>query len=66
MVHSEHSNIFNWEWKFEKNFYKQFITGIVVAIAMNGLDQNEMQKSLTCRNLKEAKKTSTSTASSWC
>jgi SSS family transporter len=53
---SEHSRIFNWEWKFEKNFYKQFITGIVVAIAMNGLDQNEMQKSLTCRNLKEAKK----------
>ncbi len=56
IIHSEHSTIFNWEWKFEKNFYKQFITGIVVAIAMNGLDQNEMQKSLTCRNLKEAKK----------
>lgn len=53
---SEHSTIFNWDWKFEKNFYKQFITGIVVAIAMNGLDQNEMQKSLTCRNLKEAQK----------
>lgn len=53
---SEHAAIFNWEWKFEKNFYKQFITGIVVAIAMNGLDQNEMQKSLTCRNLKDAQK----------
>ncbi len=53
---SEYSTIFNWDWKFEKNFYKQFITGIVVAIAMNGLDQNEMQKSLTCRNLKEAQK----------
>ncbi len=56
IVHSEHSTIFNWDWKFEKNFYKQFLTGIVVAIAMNGLDQNEMQKSLTCRNLKEARK----------
>ncbi len=56
IVHSDHSTIFNWEWKFEKNFYKQFLTGIVVAIAMNGLDQNEMQKSLTCRNLKDAKK----------
>jgi Na+/proline symporter len=53
---SEHSTLFNWDWKFEKNFYKQFITGILVAIAMNGLDQNEMQKSLTCRNLKEAQK----------
>jgi len=56
IMHSEHAAIFNWDWNFEKNFYKQFITGIVVAIAMNGLDQNEMQKSLTCRNLKEAKK----------
>ena len=56
IFNSEHSTIFNWDWKFEKNFYKQFITGIVVAIAMNGLDQNEMQKSLTCRSLKEAQK----------
>ena len=56
IFNSEHATIFNWDWNFEKNFYKQFITGIVVAIAMNGLDQNEMQKSLTCRNLKEAKK----------
>jgi len=51
IFHSEHSTIFNWDWKFEKNFYKQFVTGIVVAIAMNGLDQNEMQKSLTCKSL---------------
>jgi len=56
IIHSDYSTIFNWDWKFEKNFYKQFLTGIVVAIAMNGLDQNEMQKSLTCRNLKEAQK----------
>ncbi len=56
IVNNEHSKIFNWNWFYEKNFYKQFITGIVVAIAMNGLDQNEMQKSLTCRNLKEAQK----------
>jgi len=53
---SKYSTLFNWDWNYEKNFYKQFITGIVVAIAMNGLDQNEMQKSLTCRNLKEAQK----------
>ena len=56
IVNNENSKIFNWEWFYEKNFYKQFITGIVVAIAMNGLDQNEMQKSLTCKNLKEAQK----------
>ncbi len=56
IVHSKYSHIFNWDWNYEKNFYKQFITGAVVAVAMNGLDQNEMQKSLTCRNLKEAQK----------
>ncbi len=56
IVNNEHSKIFNWDWLYEKNFYKQFITGIIVAVAMNGLDQNEMQKSLTCRNLKEAQK----------
>ena len=54
VVHSEHSKVFNWDWNYGKNFYKQFITGAVVAVAMNGLDQNEMQKSLTCRNLREA------------
>jgi len=56
IVNNEHAAIFNWDWFYEKNFYKQFITGIVVAVAMNGLDQNEMQKSLTCRNLKDAQK----------
>ncbi len=56
VIHSKYSKIFNWDWNYEKNFYKQFLTGIVVAIAMNGLDQNEMQKSLTCPTLKEAQK----------
>ncbi len=56
IAHSKYSDIFNSDWNYGKNFYKQFITGAVVAVAMNGLDQNEMQKSLTCRNLKEAQK----------
>ncbi len=56
IAQSKYSTIFNWDWNYGKNFYKQFITGAVVAVAMNGLDQNEMQKSLTCRNLKEAQK----------
>ena len=54
VTESKYATVFNFDWFYEKNFYKQFITGIVVAIAMNGLDQNEMQKSLTCRNLKES------------
>ena len=56
IMESKYATIFNWDWNFEKNFYKQFITGAVVAVAMNGLDQNEMQKSLTCKNLKDAQK----------
>ncbi len=56
IANSKHAVIFNWDWLYEKNFYKQFVTGIVVAVAMNGLDQNEMQKSLTCKTLNEAQK----------
>lgn len=37
-------------------FWKQFLAGAFVAIAMTGLDQDMMQKNLTCRNLKDAKK----------
>ncbi|NNG08682.1 MAG: sodium:solute symporter, partial [Arenibacter sp.] len=39
-------DIFNWDGKSSNNFYKQFIAGILVAIAMIGLDQNMMQKTL--------------------
>jgi len=37
-------------------FWKYFIGGIFIAIAMTGLDQDMMQKNLTCKNPKEAKK----------
>ncbi len=56
VIHHPYSRIFNWDWHDGKNFYKQFLTGALVAIAMTGLDQNEMQKNLTCRNLKDAQK----------
>lgn len=35
-------------------FGKQFVAGALIAMAMMGLDQNMMQKSLTCKNVKEA------------
>jgi len=38
------------------HFLKSFIGGIFIAICMTGLDQDMMQKNLTCRNLKEAQK----------
>ena len=37
-------------------FWKQFISGAFIAIVMTGLDQDMMQKNLTCRSLKEAQK----------
>ncbi len=37
-------------------FWKQFLAGAFIAIVMTGLDQDMMQKNLTCRNLKDAKK----------
>ncbi len=40
---------------FTKNhFVKSFIGGMFITICMTGLDQDMMQKNLTCRNLKEA------------
>ena len=39
-----------------KHFIKQFISGVFIAIVMTGLDQDMMQKNLSCRNLSEAKK----------
>jgi len=53
---SEHSQIFYWDWKESNFFVKQFFAGAFIAICMTGLDQNMMQKNLTCRNLSDAQK----------
>lgn len=53
---SRMSNIFDWNWRSDRNFYKTFLAGIFITIAMNGLDQNVMQKNLTCKNQKDAQK----------
>ena len=50
------SQIFFWEWNDSKNFFKMFFTGAFMAIVMTGLDQDMMQKNLTCRSLKNAQK----------
>jgi Na+/proline symporter len=52
----EFSSVFNWDWRSGHFFFKQFFSGAFIAIVMTGLDQNMMQKNLTCRNLKEAQK----------
>ena len=58
VVNHKYFDIFNWDNKSGNNFYKQFIAGILIAIAMMGLDQNMMQKTLTCKNQWDAQKNS--------
>jgi Na+/proline symporter len=48
------SNIFVWDRLASNNFFKQFFGGALIAIAMTGLDQNMMQKNLSCNSLKSA------------
>ena len=50
------SQVFFWDANDPKNFFKQFISGAFIAIVMTGLDQDLMQKNLTCKNIGEAQK----------
>ena len=54
VTNHKYFKIFNWDFNSGSNFFKQFISGILIAVAMIGLDQNMMQKTLTCKNKKEA------------
>ena len=52
-----HSRMFVFDdWVSTQNFFKQFFSGAFIAIVMTGLDQDMMQKNLTCRSLREAQK----------
>lgn len=57
VLESEHSRIFVFDdWTSKQNFFKQFISGVLIVVVMTGLDQDMMQKNLTCRTLKDAQK----------
>lgn len=52
-----HSRMFVFgDWVSTQNFWKQLLSGAFIAIVMTGLDQDMMQKNLTCRSLREAQK----------
>ena len=51
-----YSKMFDWDWRSKTNFFKQFMAGLGIVIVMNGLDQDMMQKSLTCKNKRDAQK----------
>jgi Na+/proline symporter len=44
------------DWVSPHNFWKQFLSGAFIAIVMTGLDQDMMQKNLTCKSLRDAQK----------
>jgi Na+/proline symporter len=46
--------IFTDDFNGKKHFVKSFLGGMFIAIAMTGLDQDMMQKNLTCKNIKES------------
>ena len=53
---SDISRMFITDWHHERFFLKQFFSGMFITIVMTGLDQEMMQKNLSCKNLKEAQK----------
>lgn len=52
---SEFSRVFDFDWRSGHHVWKQLIAGIAITVSINGLDQNIMQKNLTCRSLKDCK-----------
>ena len=52
-----HARIFVFDdWLSRQNFWKQFVSGAFIVVVMTGLNQNIMQKNLTCKTLREAQK----------
>ena len=50
------SRVFYWGWDDPKNFFKLVLTGTVLTVMNNGLDQSIMQKHLTCATLRDSQK----------
>lgn len=51
-----YTKVFETDWTHGKYWLKQILSGMFITIVMNGLDQDMMQKNLTCRNLRDAQK----------
>ena len=57
VVSHPHGRWLEWDdWTSRQHFVKQFLSGVFVVIVMTGLDQDMMQKNLTCKNLRDAQK----------
>ncbi|OJV27091.1 MAG: sodium:solute symporter [Bacteroidetes bacterium 37-13] len=56
IIHSNYTQVFFFDPMPKSFFAKQFLAGVFIAVTMTGLDQNMMQKNLSCRSLPEAQK----------
>lgn len=57
IVQSSYFHWFEWtDWRASSFFWKQFLSGVFITIVMTGLDQDMMQKNLSCKSLRDAKK----------
>ena len=50
------SRVWEWDAQSPQAFWRQFLSGVFIVIVMTGLDQDMMQKNLTCRSLGEAQR----------
>lgn len=54
---SEYGQVFFFDdWNDKRHFVKQFFSGIFIAVVMTGLDQDMMQKNLSCKDIKDGQK----------
>lgn len=51
-----YTKVFETDWTHNKFWLKQLLSGAFITITMTGLDQDMMQKNLTCKNLRDAQK----------
>ncbi len=56
IIHHPYAKVFDWNFHSGSNFFKQFISGLLITVALVGLDQSMMQKTLTVKNARDAKK----------
>ena len=56
IAHHPYARVFDWDFDSGSNFFKQFISGLLITVALVGLDQSMMQKTLTVKNAKDARK----------
>jgi Na+/proline symporter len=56
IAHHPNAKIFDWDMHSGSNFFKQFVSGLLITVALVGLDQSMMQKTLTVKNARDARK----------